>query len=90
VVAGGAPWATLAWTAALAVSNALIMLTAPVLDAAGAFAFGYLQDRIGHVAAVALTLVGWLGMVGLVILEVTWEQQPSSRRGRRPPAPIQP
>jgi len=30
-VAGNAPWATLAWTAALAVSYALIMLTAPVL-----------------------------------------------------------
>lgn len=34
-VAGGAPWATLAWTSALAVSYALIMVTAPVI---GAFA----------------------------------------------------
>ena len=32
-VAGNAPWATFAWTAALAVSYALIMLTAPVVGA---------------------------------------------------------
>ena len=34
-VAQGAPWATLAWTAALSVSNAIVMLTMPSL---GAFA----------------------------------------------------
>src|SRR5512134_38648 len=33
VVAGNAPWATLAWTAALAVSYALIVVTAPVIGA---------------------------------------------------------
>ncbi|MDO8933745.1 MAG: MFS transporter [Rhodocyclaceae bacterium] len=33
VVAGNAPWATFAWTAALAASYALIMLTAPLLGA---------------------------------------------------------
>jgi UMF1 family MFS transporter len=33
VVAGNAPWATFAWTAALAVSYALIVLTAPVIGA---------------------------------------------------------
>jgi UMF1 family MFS transporter len=33
VVAGGAPWATFAWTASLAVSYALIMLTAPLIGA---------------------------------------------------------
>ncbi|MBI2296118.1 MAG: MFS transporter [Betaproteobacteria bacterium] len=32
-VAGNAPWATFAWTAALAVSYALIVLTAPVIGA---------------------------------------------------------
>ncbi|MGH8640796.1 MAG: MFS transporter, partial [Burkholderiales bacterium] len=32
-VAGRAPWATLAWTSALAVSYALIMLTAPLVGA---------------------------------------------------------
>ena len=33
VVAGNAPWATFAWTAALSVSYALILLTGPVLGA---------------------------------------------------------
>ena len=33
VVAGNAPWATFAWTAALSASYALILLTAPVLGA---------------------------------------------------------
>lgn len=28
--------------------------------AAGAFAFGHLQDRIGHLRAIALTLIGWI------------------------------
>ncbi len=32
-IAGGAPWATFAWTAALAVSYALIVLTAPLIGA---------------------------------------------------------
>ncbi|MGB4359236.1 MAG: MFS transporter, partial [Rhodoferax sp.] len=32
-VAQGAPWATLAWTAALSVSNAIVMLTMPSLGA---------------------------------------------------------
>jgi UMF1 family MFS transporter len=31
VIAGNAPWPTFAWTAALSVSYALILLTAPVL-----------------------------------------------------------
>ena len=32
-VAGGAPWATLAWTAALGISNAIVMLTMPAIGA---------------------------------------------------------
>lgn len=36
----------------------VVNLTAVV----GAVAFGYLQDRIGHVRALALTLVGWIAM----------------------------
>ena len=35
VIAGNAPWATFAWTAALSASYALILLTAPVLGAYG-------------------------------------------------------
>ena len=36
-----------------------------ITAAVGALLFGGLQDRIGHVAAVALTLVGWLLMIVL-------------------------
>ena len=36
-----------------------------IASAVGAFGFGYGQDRIGHRAALALTLVGWMVMVGL-------------------------
>ncbi|UVE17588.1 MFS transporter [Pseudomonas sp. LS44] len=32
----------------------------------GAVLFGWLQDRLGHRLTLALTLCGWLGMVGLV------------------------
>ncbi len=34
-----------------------------VTAAIGAFAFGHLEDRIGHVQAIRLTLVGWIVMV---------------------------
>ena len=40
-----------------------LILVVNVTAALGAFAFGYLQDAIGHVRAVALTLVGWIVMV---------------------------
>ena len=34
-----------------------------ITAAIGAFAFGYVQDRIGHVRAIAATLVGWMVMI---------------------------
>ena len=40
-----------------------LILVVNVTAALGAFGFGYLQDAIGHVRAVALTLVGWIAMV---------------------------
>jgi MFS transporter, UMF1 family len=40
-----------------------LILVVNVTAAIGAFGFGYLQDRIGHVKALALTLVGWIVMV---------------------------
>jgi MFS transporter, UMF1 family len=43
----------------------MLILVVNVTAAIGAFGFGYLQDRIGHVRAVALTLVGWIVMVVL-------------------------
>lgn len=41
----------------------LLVFLVNVAAAAGAFGFGYLQDRIGHQRALGLTLVGWVGMV---------------------------
>ena len=41
----------------------VLILVVNVTAAIGAFGFGYLQDAIGHVRAVALTLVGWIVMV---------------------------
>src|SRR5205085_7278496 len=40
-----------------------LILVVNATAAIGAFAFGYLQDAIGHVRAIALTLVGWIIMV---------------------------
>jgi len=40
-----------------------LILVVNITAAAGAFGFGYLQDAIGHVRAVALTLAGWIVMV---------------------------
>ncbi|EHR71804.1 major facilitator superfamily permease [Burkholderiales bacterium JOSHI_001] len=38
-----------------------------IAAAAGAFAFGYFQDRIGHRRALGFTLVGWMVMTGLAV-----------------------
>jgi len=50
-VAGNAPWATFAWTSALAVSYALIIVTAPVLGA-------YADARAAKKRLLAVTTVG--------------------------------
>ena len=42
-----------------------LILVVNVTAAIGAFGFGYLQDAVGHVRAVALTLVGWIVMVAI-------------------------
>ena len=41
----------------------VLVLVVNVTAALGAFAFGHVQDRIGHVRAIAVTLVGWIAMV---------------------------
>jgi UMF1 family MFS transporter len=41
----------------------LLIFVVNITAAIGAFGFGYLQDRIGHVPAIALTLAGWIVMV---------------------------
>jgi UMF1 family MFS transporter len=38
----------------------LLILVVNVTAAAGAFGFGYVQDRLGHVRTIELTLVGWI------------------------------
>ena len=41
----------------------VLILLVNVTAAIGAFGFGYLQDAIGHVRALSITLVGWIVMV---------------------------
>jgi UMF1 family MFS transporter len=43
----------------------VLILVVNIAAAAGAFAFGHVQDRIGHKRAVAITLAGWLVTVFL-------------------------
>ena len=42
-----------------------LILVVNVTAAIGAFAFGHVQDRLGHVPTLALTLVGWIAAVVL-------------------------
>ncbi|MDP2794090.1 MAG: MFS transporter [Sulfurisoma sp.] len=61
VVAGRAPWATFAWTAALAVSYALILVSAPLLGA-------YADTHRAKKRLLALTTIGCvLGTAGLAL-----------------------
>ena len=46
----------------------LLILVVNVTAALGAFGFGYLQDGIGHVRAIAATLCGWVVMILLAWL----------------------
>ncbi|MGA9165374.1 MAG: MFS transporter [Thiobacillus sp.] len=41
----------------------LLVLVVNITAALGAFIFGHVQDRIGHVRAIAFTLIGWIVMV---------------------------
>jgi UMF1 family MFS transporter len=43
----------------------VLVLVVNVTAAIGAFFFGHVQDRIGHVRAIAVTLVAWIVMVAL-------------------------
>ena len=43
----------------------MLIFVVNITAAIGAFLFGHLQDRIGHIPAIALTLAGWIIMVGL-------------------------
>jgi UMF1 family MFS transporter len=46
----------------------MLILVVNVTAAAGAFGFGYLQDAIGHVRAIALTLLVWILMIVIAFL----------------------
>lgn len=49
----------------------LLVFTVNIGAAIGAFSFGYVQDRIGHKRALAITLVGWIVMVLVAYSAVT-------------------
>lgn len=44
-----------------------------IAAAAGAFLFGYLEDRIGHRWTLVLTLLGWIAVVGVAVSSRTVE-----------------
>jgi MFS transporter, UMF1 family len=46
----------------------MLIFLVNIAAAAGAFAFGYLQDRVGHKAALSSTLVGWIVMTVMAML----------------------
>lgn len=46
----------------------VLILVVNLTAACGAFGFGYVQDRIGHVRAIAATLCGWILMIVLAWL----------------------
>ena len=50
------------------VDTIVLILVVNLTAAIGAFGFGYLQDRIGHVRAMQLVLAGWIVMIGLAYL----------------------
>jgi UMF1 family MFS transporter len=63
VVAGNAPWATFAWTLALSVSYALVMLTAPLI---GAYADAHASKK----KLLLLTTLGCVGFTALLYFAV--------------------
>ena len=48
----------------------VLILLVNLTAALGAFAFGYVQDRIGHVSAIAWTLMGWI-----VMTLIAWQSE---------------
>jgi len=49
----------------------VLVLVVNITAAIGAFGFGYLQDAIGHIRAMALILCGWIVMIALAYFAVT-------------------
>ena len=53
------------------IDTMILIFLVNIAAALGAFAWGYVQDRIGHVRAIGLTLVGWIVMTVLAGLATT-------------------
>jgi MFS transporter, UMF1 family len=49
----------------------MLVFLVNIASAAGAFGFGYWQDRIGHRPALTVTLVAWVVMTGMAALATT-------------------
>ncbi len=49
----------------------MLVFLVNIASAIGAFGFGYLQDRIGHRPALAITLWGWVLMTVMAVLATT-------------------
>jgi UMF1 family MFS transporter len=49
----------------------MLVFLVNIASAAGAFAFGYVQDRVGHKRALQFTLLGWILMVAVAGLGTT-------------------
>ena len=69
VVAGNAPWATFAWTAALSVSYALVMLAGPVV---GAWADAHAAKKKLLAVSTIVCVAGTLGLAGAGPGAVAW------------------
>ncbi|MET0509610.1 MAG: MFS transporter, partial [Burkholderiaceae bacterium] len=46
----------------------MLVFLVNIAAAGGAFAFGYVEDRIGHRSALATTLVGWMAMIAVAAI----------------------
>jgi len=46
----------------------MLVFLVNIAAAGGAFAFGYVEDRIGHRSALAATLVGWMAMIAIAAI----------------------
>src|SRR3981081_4834274 len=72
VVCGNAPWATFAWTAALSVSYAAILVTGPLV---GAWADAHAAKKqlllLSTIGCVVFTALLWLAAPGAVWLALT-------------------
>jgi UMF1 family MFS transporter len=69
VVAGNAPWATFAWTAALSVSYALVMFAGPVV---GAWADAHAAKKNLLAVSTVVCVAGTLGLAGAGPGAVAW------------------